>query len=52
MAHGMVMLVLTGALARADLGRHLPPMWAAAYVGFGDKPRPAGQSAEAGWSEP
>jgi len=50
--HGMVMLVLTGALVRADLGRHLPPMWAAAYVGFGDKPGLARQSAEAGWTEP
>ena len=52
MTHGMVMLVLTGALVRADLGRHLPPMWAAAYVGFGDKAQPAGRSAEAGWVEP
>jgi hypothetical protein len=52
MTHGMVMLVLTGALVRADLGRHLPPMWAAAYVGFGDKTQPARRSAEAGWQEP
>jgi hypothetical protein len=50
MTHGMVMLVLTGALERADLGRHLPPMWAAAYVGFGDKPQSARRSADEGWS--
>jgi AcrR family transcriptional regulator len=52
MTHGMVMLVLTGALVRADLGRHLPPMWAAAYVGFGDKVQSAKRSAEEGWREP
>lgn len=52
MTHGMVMLVLTGALQRADLGRHLPPMWAAGYVGFGDRPASAKRSAEAGWAEP
>jgi AcrR family transcriptional regulator len=52
MTHGMVMLVLTGALDRADLGRHLPPMWAAAYVGFGDRVRSARRSAEDGWMEP
>lgn len=51
MTHGMVMLVLTGALVRADLGRHLPPMWAAAYVGFGDKLRSARESADRGWTE-
>jgi AcrR family transcriptional regulator len=52
MTHGMVMLVLTGALERSDLGRHLPPMWAAAYVGFGDRMASAQRSAEAGWVEP
>lgn len=49
MTHGMVMLVLTGALALESLVRHLPAMTAAAYVGFGDRPHLARRSIEAGW---
>ncbi len=50
MTHGIVMLVLTGALVRDDLTHHLPAMWASAYVGFGDRPHQARRSARAGWT--
>jgi len=45
MTHGMVMLVLTGALPPDSLPAHLPAMWATAYVGFGDRPQLARRSA-------
>lgn len=49
MTHGMVMLVLTGALALDRMVTHLPAMVVAAYVGFGDRPKLARRSVEAGW---
>ena len=49
MTHGMVMLVLTGALDDDALGLHLPNMAAAAFVGFGHNPDSALESAAAGW---
>jgi AcrR family transcriptional regulator len=50
MAHGMVMLVLTGALELDKLRAHLPAMSAAGFTGFGDDPRAARASAAAGWA--
>lgn len=51
MTHGMVMLVLTGALPPGSLSAHLPAMAAAAFVGFGDRPHLARRSADAaGWT--
>lgn len=49
LTHGMVMLVLTGALGREVLAAHLPAMATAAFVGFGDEADAAGASAAAGW---
>lgn len=51
-AHGMLMLVLTGALPLDSLKANLPAMTAAAYVSFGDRPDLARQSVDAGWATP
>ena len=50
MAHGMVMLVLTGALELDRLRVHFPAMSAAGFAGFGDDPQAAHASAAAGWA--
>ncbi len=52
MTHGMVMLVLSGALADDTLVEQLPSMVAAAFVGFGDEPDLARTSTAAGWRSP
>jgi AcrR family transcriptional regulator len=49
LTHGMLTLVLAGALPLDSLGMHLPAMTAAAYVGFGDRPDLARRSVDAGW---
>lgn len=50
MAHGMVMLVLTGALQLDKLVVHFPAMAAAGFAGFGDDPQAARASAATGWA--
>ncbi|GAA3381712.1 TetR/AcrR family transcriptional regulator [Cryptosporangium minutisporangium] len=52
MAHGLIMLILTGALPFPTLAEHLPSMAVAAFVGFGDDPAAARRSVDAGWSPP
>jgi AcrR family transcriptional regulator len=52
MTHGVVMLVLNGALPEAALDDHLPPMYAAQLVAWGDGPRKAPASVERGWRRP
>jgi AcrR family transcriptional regulator len=49
MAHGLLMLSLTGALPRVAVAEHLPSMAAALFVGLGDQPDAARQSVSAGW---
>lgn len=50
MTHGVVMLVLTEALPPEALDAHLPPMYAAQLVAWGDGPRRAPASVERGWA--
>lgn len=52
MTHGMVMLVVSGALDTATLSAQLPAMVTAAFVGFGDRPDAARTSVETGWRPP
>ncbi len=49
MTHGMVTLVLGGALPESALGEHLPPMYTAQLVAWGDGPRKAPASVGRGW---
>lgn len=52
MTHGVVMLVLAGALTVDDLSTHLPAMSVSAFVGFGDERAKAERSAARGWTLP
>ena len=52
MAHGLLMLALTGALPRTAVGEHPPEMSRALFVGFGDQPDAARASITAGWQPP
>lgn len=49
MTHGVLTLVLAGALPRAALDEHLPPMYVAQLVAWGDRPRRAPASVRRGW---
>jgi AcrR family transcriptional regulator len=51
-AHGLVMLTLTGALPPTAVADHLPEMSHALFVGFGDEPEAAQASITAGWQPP
>ncbi len=51
-AHGLLMLALTGALPPTAVAEHLPPMAHALFVGFGDDPEAARASIAAGWQPP
>jgi AcrR family transcriptional regulator len=51
-AHGLLMLALTGALPPPAVGEHLPAMSHALFVGFGDDPEAARASITAGWQPP
>ena len=52
MAHGLLMLSLTGAVPAATVDEQLPAMTCAAFVGFGDEAAQARQSIERGWDFP
>ena len=52
MAHGLVMLALTGALPPTAVAQHLPEMSHALFVGLGDDPETARASIAAGWQPP
>jgi AcrR family transcriptional regulator len=51
-AHGLLMLALTGALPPTAVTEHLPEMSHALFVGFGDDPEAARRSIAAGWQPP
>jgi hypothetical protein len=51
-AHGLLMLTLTGALPPTAVSEHLPEMSHAHFVGFGDDPEAARASIAAGWQPP
>jgi AcrR family transcriptional regulator len=51
-AHGLLMLALTGALPPTAVAEHLPEMSHALFVGFGDNPAAARASITAGWQPP
>jgi AcrR family transcriptional regulator len=51
MTHGVVSLVLARALPEGALGEHLPPMYAAQLVAWGDGPRRAPTSVRRGWGQ-
>lgn len=52
MTHGVVTLVLAEALPEAALDEHLPPMYVAQLVAWGDGPRKAPTSVRRGWTLP
>ncbi len=52
MTHGVVSLVLAQALPEAALDEHLPPMYTAQLVAWGDGPRRAPASVRRGWRSP
>ncbi|HEV7720781.1 MAG TPA: TetR-like C-terminal domain-containing protein [Iamia sp.] len=52
MTHGVVSLVLAEALPTAALDEHLPPMYTAQLVAWGDGPRRAPASVRRGWRRP
>lgn len=49
MTHGVISLVLAGALPEAALDEHLPPMYVAQLIAWGDGPRKAPASVKRGW---
>jgi AcrR family transcriptional regulator len=49
MTHGVISLVLAGALPESALDEHLPPMYVAQLVAWGDGPRKAPASVRRGW---
>lgn len=51
-AHGLVILVITGALDRAAIDAHLPALATAIFVACGDNPEDAAASVAAGWAPP
>jgi AcrR family transcriptional regulator len=50
MTHGVVSLALAHALPEGALDEHLPPMYAAQLVAWGDGPRKAPTSVRRGWT--
>lgn len=52
MTHGVVSLVVARALPESALDEHLPPMYTAQLVAWGDGPRKAGASVRRGWRPP
>jgi AcrR family transcriptional regulator len=52
MAHGLLMLVLTGVVPATTVAEQLPAMTCAAFVGFGDEAARARRSVERGWDPP
>lgn len=52
LAHGLLMLALTGALPPTAVAEHLPEMSHALFVAFGDEPDAAWTSITAGWEPP
>lgn len=51
-AHGLVILVITGALDREALDVHLPALATAIFVACGDNAEDAAASVAAGWTPP